>query len=60
MKRYTAVTEIMARGAASLMVRTGSRTSESTELILAYPMKDLEVVSRKYKQKVPKQMIHTI
>lgn len=28
MKRYTALTEIMARGAARLMVRTGSRTSE--------------------------------
>ena len=45
-KRYTAVTEITARGAASLMVRTGSRTSESTELMLAYPWKDLEVVSK--------------
>ena len=49
MKMYTAATENTARGAASLMVRTGSRTSESTELTLAYPMKDLEeVVSRKY------------
>ena len=46
----------MAIGAASLMVRTGSRTSESTELMLAYPMKDLErerekegkVISKKY------------
>jgi hypothetical protein len=61
MKKYTAVTEIMAKGAASLMVRTGSRTSESTELMLAYPMKDLEdVVSRKYMQKALKQMILTI
>jgi hypothetical protein len=59
MKRYTAVTDIMARGAASLMVRTGSRTSESTELMLAYPMKDLEeVISRKYMQKVLIQMTH--
>ena len=54
MKKYTAATEIMARGAASLMVRTGSRTSESTELMLAYPMKDLEDVSRKYMQKALK------
>ena len=61
MKRYTAVTEIMARGAASLMVRTGLRTSESTELMLAYPMKDLkEVVSRKHVRKALKGMIHTI
>jgi len=30
MKRYTVVTEIMPRGAARLIVRTGSRTSEST------------------------------
>ena len=52
MKRYTAATEIIARGAASLIVRTGSRTSESTELILAYPMKDLEQeVSGEYMQK---------
>ena len=49
MNMYTAATENTARGAASLMVRIGSRTSESTELMLAYPMKDLEeVVSRKY------------
>jgi hypothetical protein len=61
MKKYTAATEIMARGAASLIVRTGSRTSESTELMLVYPMKDLEeVVNRKHMQKTQKQMIHTI
>jgi hypothetical protein len=55
MKKYTAETEIMARGAANLMVRTGSRTSESTELMVEYPMKDLEeVVSRKYMQKALK------
>ena len=45
-KKYSAVAEIKARGAARLMVRTGSRTSESTELMLAYPMKDLEKVRR--------------
>ena len=61
MKKYTAATEVMARGAASLTVRTGSRTSESTVLMLAYPWKDLEkVVSRKYTQKALKQKIHTI
>ena len=61
MKRYTAATQIMARGAASLTVCTGLRTSESTELTLAYPMKDLEeVVSKEYMQKALKQMIHTI
>ena len=61
MKKYTIATEITARGAASLMVRTGSRTSESTELMIEYPLKDLEdAVSRKYIQKIPKQMIHTI
>ena len=42
MKKYTIATAIMARGAANLMVRTGSRTSESTELMLVYPTKDLE------------------
>ena len=60
MKKYTAMTEIMARGAANLTVRTGSRTSESTELMLAYPTKDLEEVNRKYIQKAVKQMIRTI
>jgi len=42
MKRYTTVTQNTPRGAASLMVRTGSRTSDITELMLAYPLKDLE------------------
>ena len=62
MKKYTAATEIMARGAPSLMVRIGSRTSESTELMFAYPLKDLEevAVSRKYMQKALKLVIHTI
>jgi hypothetical protein len=62
MKKYTAVTEIMARGAASLMVRTGLRTSENTELIFAYPKNDsdFEVVSRKYMQKALKKIIHTM
>ena len=44
MKRYTAVTQSTARGAASLTVRTGSRTSESTALTLEYPLKDLEEI----------------
>ena len=62
MKKYTAATANMARGAASLMVRTGSRTSESTELMLVYPTKDLEqVISIEYtRRKSLKQMIHTI
>lgn len=49
MKKYTAAAEIMARGAASLMVRTGSQTSKSTKLMLVYPMKDLQEVVNQYK-----------
>ena len=44
----------MATGAARLMVRTGSRTSESTELMVVYPLKDLEKsVSQKKRKKTP-------
>ena len=50
MQRYTAMTEAMARGAARLIVRKGSRTSESTLLTLAYPMKDLDEVVSKRKE----------
>ena len=60
MKKYTAATQIMARGAASLMVRTGLRTSESTELTLEYPLNDLEEVVSKYMQKALKQMTHNM
>ena len=50
-KRYRVVTNVNATGAAYLMVCIGSRTSESTELILAYPLKDLEgLVSNKGKE----------
>jgi hypothetical protein len=52
MKRYTAVTDNMARGAASFKVRTGLWTSESTELIVEYPLKDLEDVVRKRQRHV--------
>ena len=60
MKKYTVATQITARGAASLMVRTGSRTSESTELTLEYPMNDLEEVVSEYTQKALKQMTHNM